>query len=243
MALQDVTIAAESLLEGAKFLGINLDYSQVSSIGRFLSLLEAANTRLNLTRVPAEKAVSLHILDSLSLCYGAKLGCGEKLIDIGSGAGFPGIPLAIAFPNISVTLLDCAAKRINFLKRVVNELRLSNVTLLHARAEHAARNEQLREYYDYGAARALARLRTMAELTLPFIRVGGAVVALKSADIKKELAEAANAVKLLGGTIKEIISITLPGTAIKRELVILSKIQPTKLKYPRSSKLIKSKPL
>ena len=180
----------ENLARGAADLGLSLTGDQIDRFVRYADLLAEWNRRMNLTRIPPEEVVPLHFLDSLAVCRAIDLHGVKRLMDVGTGAGFPGVPLKIAFPHLSLTLLDATRKRLDFLEAVVSELSLESVVTVHARAEDAARLPAHREAYDAVTGRAVARLNVLAELLLPFARPGGAVIALKSAASPAEVAEA-----------------------------------------------------
>lgn len=238
-----------ALLQGAAALGLTLNRRQIEQFSRYATLLEEWNARLNLTRIPPEQVVPLHFLDSLAVVEAFRpsgvqgFGSLSTLIDIGTGAGFPGLPLKIAFPALAVTLLDSTRKRLNFLDVVIQELELTDVRTLHARAEEAGRAAPHREAYDCAVARAVARLNILVEWLLPFVRVGGRALALKSADVEAEVAEAEPGVKRLGGVVEQVVPVRLPGVDIERRIVVLRKIRRTPPRYPRAGGEIKAHPL
>jgi 16S rRNA (guanine527-N7)-methyltransferase len=206
-------------------------------------MLEEWNRVMNLTRVPPDEIVPLHFLDSLTVATMVDLSGSLRLIDVGTGAGFPGLALKIAFPSLDATLLDSTRKRLDFLDAVIADLSLTGVRTAHARAEAAGRDPKYRERFDLATARAVSRLNTLSELLLPLVRVGGQAVAMKSAAVDEEAAEAANAVKMLGGSAPRVVAVTLPGTEIERKLVVIDKPRPSPARYPRDGAQIKSKPL
>jgi 16S rRNA (guanine527-N7)-methyltransferase len=219
---------------------------------RYYELLIEWNAKMNLTAITDERDVeTLHFRDSLKVAeWIAENGASgtpppTTLIDVGSGAGFPGLPVAIALPEVRVTLLDATQKRVEFLKTVAAELNLTNVECVCGRAEDkiVSRETILRESFSVATARAVSRLNELCELCLPLVRVGGAFVAMKSVDTDAELAEAANAIAVLGGALEEVRDYTIEGTDVRHRLVIIRKVAPTPEKYPRRYAKIQKQPL
>ena len=230
----------DRLVHGAEEFGIRLTEDQAERFGRFGGMLEEWNRRLNLTRIPPEEYVPLHFLDSLAAAAAQDFTESESLIDVGTGAGFPGIPLKIAFPHLRVTLLDSTRKRLVFLDAVIQELNLKDMRTLHARAEEAARNPAHRERYDVAAARAVARMDALAEWLIPFVKVGGAALALKSGTAEAEAAESADTIRAMGGSNPGVIRLRIPGTEIERAIIRVEKARPTPARYPRRQIVKKS---
>ena len=168
---------------------------------------------------------------------------GYTIIDVGTGAGFPGLPIAIMNPNVEVTLLDSLNKRINYLNIVVRELGLKNVTTIHSRAEDGARKQELREKFDVATSRAVANMAVLSEFCMPYVRKGGYFVALKGPSIDEELKNAGNAIKTLGGELKGIIEVSIEETDLKHNIVEVEKIKPCPKTYPRKAGTITKKPL
>lgn len=219
MSLSD----ADQLVAGADALGIALDAETVARFLRFAALLEEGNRHLNLTRVRPEDMVTLHFLDSLLLAAVHRPASGARLLDVGTGAGFPGVPLALVFPDLDVTLMDSTRKRLTFLEGALADLGIKNARTLHARAEELARDPRHRERYDLVVARAVAPMATLAGWLLPFVRTGGIAMAYKSREAQPEIDAARAVIAELGGTVEQTSDVPLPGTDIVRKLVVLRK--------------------
>ncbi len=216
--------------------GLPLDAKQIEKFGIYYRLLIEWNAKMNLTAItePREVAVK-HIVDSLTVLRGIEERDSLRLIDVGTGAGFPGIPLKIVRPDLQLTLLDSLKKRVHFLETVVEALGLEGVECLHGRAEEAARQSALRERFDIAASRAVARLPVLAEYLLPFVRIGGTAIALKGLHSEEEAKESERAVKILGGRAIESIPVALPGLSDKRAVLVIKKERPTPKAYPRKA--------
>ena len=223
------------LARGADALGVALDDMALAHCARFAVLLEEGNKHLNLTRVRSEDVITLHFLDSLALAAIHRPAAGARLLDVGTGAGFPGVPLALAYPTLDVTLMDSTRKKLAFLDAALAEVNVTNAHTLHARAEELAYDPRQREHYDVVAARAVAPLATLAGWLLPFTRLGGIAIAYKSRDAQPEIDQADQAIANLGGTIEQVAEVTLPGTDIVRKLVVMRKIRSIPLKRHRIS--------
>jgi 16S rRNA (guanine527-N7)-methyltransferase len=233
----------KDLIYGSAELGLSLSSHQVDLFLRFTKLLEKWNQSLNLTRIPEENIVPLHFLDSLTVSQVEDFKEINAFLDLGTGAGFPGIPLKIAYPHLCVTLLDSRQKRLNFLDSAVRSLDLKNVTLIHARAEEAGHDPVHREAYDCVTARAVTELILLAEWMLPFLRKGGLGIAWKGPKIGDEIQEAQSRIEEAGGTIERILPAEIPGTSVERSLVIIRKTVATPSQFPRSKKQIERKDL
>ena len=223
--------------------GFELAAPQLEQFRQYADLLVEWNKKMNLTAItePGE-IITKHFIDSL---YGLPyLPNGGTLIDVGTGAGFPGIPLKIARPDLSLTLLDSLNKRLTFLNEVIRELALPDVKTVHTRAEEGAvKKSPLREKFDVATSRAVAQLNALAEYCLPYVKVGGVFLAYKGGDVEEECKNAKNAVKTLGGDIRDIVSYTIPTTDITHTLVVIEKIKETADIYPRQQGKISKKPL
>lgn len=217
---------------------LNLTSEQVDKFEKFFELLVFYNKKFNLTAITErQEVIEKHFVDSL---LGSQLIVGDKWIDIGSGGGFPALPIKIINEKIELTMLEATGKKCEFLKTVAKELDLKNVFVVNARAEEATKSNEFRERFDVGSARAVARLNTLLEYTMPFIKVGGKFVAYKG-DAVEELNEAKNAISLLGGKLKDNICYELEGA--KRQLITIEKVKNTPLIYPRTNAMIRKKPL
>ena len=228
----------ETLEEGLPQLGLELPPERVEALCAFGRAVVQQNEVMNLTAITEDRQVAkLHLLDSLTVLACADLK-GKRLIDVGCGAGFPGVPLAIACPEADVTLLDSLGKRMKWLESVLPQLSVQ-AQCITARAEEAV--AQRREQYDYATSRAVARLNILLELTAPYVKVGGAVLAMKGAAAREELAECKNAIRQLGLKLEEVKEFHIDGTA--HAVIILRKIAPTPKQYPRRYAKIKQSPL
>ena len=225
-------------------LGIKQDQNQLERFHKFYQLLIEWNKVMNLTGITEyEDVVEKHFVDSLSIIKAIDLSRIHTVIDLGTGAGFPGIPLKIAFPHLRVVLLDSLNKRIKFLDEVISQLGLTEIRTIHGRAEEYARKEEYREQFDLCVSRAVANLSTLSEYCLPYIQVGGMFVPYKSGEIDDEVEQSKKAVRILGGNIKEVMKFELPGTDIHRSFVLIHKEQHTQKKYPRKAGIPAKEPL
>ena len=234
----------------AKDREVILDADAIDKFARYLELLQEWNERMNLTAITSEDdVITRHFLDSLAPLFAIKdrrtplYDKGASLIDIGTGAGFPGIPLAIVLPELKITLADSLHKRIGFLETVKSELQLDAVTIVEGRAEELARSDSLRECFDIAVARAVAELSTLSEYALPFVRVGGTFMAYKGSKAPEEAANAESALALLGGSASELIPYTLSDCDDALYLVCVKKKAATPEKYPRRTGIPSKRPL
>jgi len=232
------------ILESARAMGIEMTGAQADAFARYHEMLVEANAKFNLTRVPDElrEAVDRNYLDCIApLAHNFPEGV-RTLVDVGSGAGFPGIPLSIMLPDVHVVLVDALDKRVKFLQSVIDELHL-NAEAVHARAEDAGKRADLREQFDIATARAVAAANLLAEYLLPFVRVGGHMLALKGPSLDDELAEAAFAFETLGGRVVRTENIEIPGRDWSHRVAYIEKVAPTPAKYPRKAGTPEKKPL
>lgn len=225
-------------------LDITLDEKQKWQFISFFELLVEWNKVMNLTGITEYEEVNeKHFVDSLSIVKAIDVNKVETVIDVGTGAGFPGIPLKIAFPHLKVVLLDSLNKRIKFLDTVIGELGLTEIKTIHGRAEDFAKKAEYREKFDLCVSRAVANLSTLSEYCIPYVKKEGVFVPYKSGDIEEELQQSKNAVHVLGGKIQDVVKFQLPGTEIGRSFVVIKKLQNTSKKFPRKAGLPSKEPI
>jgi 16S rRNA (guanine527-N7)-methyltransferase len=230
--------------EAADALGLDLSEAQVQAMSRHAEALLRANAHTNLTAITdSEEVRRKHFLDSLSCLLAMQGTAIERVIDVGSGAGFPGLPIKVALPKIHLTLVDSVAKKTNFMHSVVQDLGLQNVEVVTARGETIGQDAQHREKYDWAIARAVAALPVLMEYLLPLVKVGGYALAQKGESAAQELEAAQKAIKLLGGEAKKLLPVRLPGINEDRYLVVIHKVRPTPSTYPRREGIPTKKPL
>lgn len=225
-------------------LNIELLDSQYDQFIKYYEMLIKWNEVMNLTAITDfDEVIVKHFVDSISLVKAIDISKQIEIIDIGTGAGFPGIPLKIAYPNLKITLLDSLNKRVGFLNEVISELGLNDIEALHGRAEDYAKAGQLREKFDLCVSRAVANLATLSEYCLPYVKVGGKFISYKSEKLTEELANAGKAIGILGGKINDRIEFTLPETDLYRTFMIIDKTKETPKKYPRKAGTPAKEPL
>ena len=224
----------EKFLKGLEELHIQLTEEQIHQFIKYYEMLVEKNKVMNLTAITEfDEVIEKHFLDSLSLIKVYDLKKDISVLDMGTGAGFPGIPLKIAFPGLKVTLADSLNKRILFLQEVIDELHLKNIEAVHARAEELGKNKNYREMYDLVVSRAVANLSSLEEYCVPFVKIGGNFISYKSGEIEEEVANAKNATFLLGGKVKDVYKFDLYEQ--KRSFVIIEKVKGTPKTYPRKA--------
>lgn len=234
----------EVLLQGCEEAGLTISENQVAGFERYGQLLVEWNEKVNLTAITDPEGIALkHFVDSLLCSKYIDLDGELKVLDVGTGAGFPGLPLKIYKEKLQVTLLDSLQKRINFLQQIGLEVKLHQVIAVHGRAEEIGQQRGHRENYDRVVSRAVARLAVLAEYCLPFVKVGGMFVALKGSSVGPEVEEGLYAVEQLGGKLKDVVEYSLPLSGDGRSLVIVEKVKPTPAKFPRKAGLPEKKPL
>ncbi len=246
----------DKLISALKQFDVILSEKQLSQFESYYELLTEWNSFMNLTAITDfEEVLIKHFTDSISLIKAVDLKENDyRLMDVGTGAGFPGIPLKIVFPELNIVLLDSLSKRVKFLNEVILQLDLKNIIAVHGRAEDFAKNPEYRESFDLCVSRAVANLSTLSEYCIPFVKVNGRFVSYKSENLTKtfltvkgkeysEMEAAKKAISVLGGTLREQIEFELPDTDIYRNLVVIDKIKETPKKYPRKAGLPSREPL
>jgi 16S rRNA (guanine527-N7)-methyltransferase len=225
-------------------LGISLTEKQIEQFLIYYEMLVEWNSFMNLTAITEyDDVMKKHFIDSISLIKAYDVTKSASVIDVGTGAGFPGLALKIAYPNLKVTLLDSLNKRIQFLDAVIDKLQLKDVTTVHGRAEDFAKPDKFRESFDLCVSRAVANLSTLSEYCLPFVKEGGCFISYKSEKIAEELELSGNAISLLGGKVERQVEFQLPDSDIYRNLFIIKKVKITPKKYPRKAGLPAKEPL
>ena len=221
--------------------------SSADTLGRFekyMQLILEWNEKVNLTAITErDEFIKKHFIDSLCCLPHEEYKQSETVIDVGTGAGFPGMPLAIVSPDKKFLLVDSLNKRIKILNEIIDELGLKNVEAVHGRAEDLAKQKEYRENYDFCVSRAVANLSTLSEYCIPFVKVDGSFVSYKSGKIDEELSQAENAVKFLGGKVQDVVKFPLMDTDMDRSFVVIKKTKPTAKKYPRKAGLPSKEPL
>ena len=231
----------ELLKNGFSAMKLSVSDAQIAQLEDFTARMLETNKVMNLTRITDPKEIAeKHLLDCASLLQAADFSK-KSVVDVGCGAGFPGMPLHILCPSCQLTLLDSLGKRIRFLQGCIDEMQLSDIEAVHARAEEVAAKH--REQYNFAVSRAVAQLNVLAELSLPLVKQGGAFIAMKSKDTDEELERAKKAIRLLGGEIEKIIDYTIPHTEITHRLVVIRKKNHTPKQYPRPFRKISASPL
>lgn len=223
---------SKKMKEYSKEIGIMLKQEQIDKFYIYMQLLLEWNEKINLTAITKPKEIILkHFIDSITISKYLKENA--TLIDVGTGAGFPGIPIKIIRKDINITLLDSLNKRINFLKEVIEQLKLTNITAIHSRVEEFGKNKKYRETFDYATSRAVANLSTLSEYLMPLVKLGGKAISMKGSVIEAEVKDSKKAINILGGEIGKIEQFQLPKSDIDRNIVIINKIRNTPVKYPR----------
>ena len=234
----------EKFKNGLQQLHIALSEKQMEQFLQYYELLVEKNKVMNLTAITEfDEVVEKHFLDSVSLTQQLDLHQPLKVLDLGTGAGFPGIPLKIVFPELEITLMDSLNKRVLFLQDVISSLQLENIEAVHGRAEEAARNKKYRESFDLCVSRAVANISTLSEYCLPFVKIGGSFISYKSYTIEDELEDGKKGIDILGGKVKDVYKFTLPDSELQRSFVIIEKEKKTPKAYPRKAGTPSKEPL
>ncbi len=224
------------LIEGAKELNITLSDIQINQLFKYKELLLKWNENINLTAITNDtEIITKHFLDCMTVYKAIDIFQVKTLLDVGTGAGFPGMVLKIVFPHLQVTLADSLNKRLKFLQVIIDELGLESIECVHSRAEDLGKDPRYREKFDLCASRAVANMATLSEYSLPFVKIDGYFIALKGQKIDEEIENSSNAIKLLGGKIEDIIDATVPQTNLNHKIAKVKKIKPTPKLYPRKS--------
>lgn len=232
----------EIIKRQVKLLKIELSEDKIKKFYNYMNLLIEWNQKINLTSITDPKEIILkHFIDSLTINKYIKEN--TKMIDVGTGAGFPGIPLKILRDDIEIILLDSLNKRIKFLDIVIEELKLNKISTIHSRAEDIGRDEKYREKFDYATSRAVANLSTLAEYLIPLVKIKGEVIAMKGAEIKEELETSKKSINVLGGKLNSVEEFCLPETNMKRSVIIIQKETKTPNKFPRKAGLPSKEPI
>ena len=234
----------DRFLKSLEKLNIHLNEKQVYQFMKYYEMLIEKNKVMNLTAITDfDEVIDKHFVDSLALIQAIDLNKELKVIDVGTGAGFPGIPLKIAFPELDILLLDSLNKRIHFLDQVISELGLENIQTIHGRAEDFGKNPLYREKFDLCVSRAVANLSTLSEYCVPFVQVDGYFISYKSGKVQEELDASRHAVDILGGKVEKCLNYALADTDMERSLVVIHKLKPTKKAYPRKAGKPSKEPL
>lgn len=235
-------IDKQLLLEGCRSFEIELPQREPDQLDVYAQLLVEWNEKMNLTAITEPREIVFkHFVDSLLLLKAVQLPRGASLIDVGTGAGFPSMPVKIARPDLKVTMLDSLQKRLTFLQAVNDQLGL-DCSFLHSRAEDGGKQKHLREQFDFATARAVANLRDLAEYCLPYVKVGGYFVSLKGPEVEEEVRESKNAIATMGGKVEQILHFTLPEDS-GRSIVVIKKISQTPPQFPRTAAKMAKKPI
>lgn len=220
--------------EMQKKLTIKLSVEQLEKFYSYMSLLLEWNEKMNLTAITEPNEIILkHFIDSLTILN--EINNNSKVVDVGTGAGFPGIPLSIANESLKITLVDSLNKRLIFLQEVIDKLELKNIEIVHSRAEDFGQNKKYRESFDIATSRAVANLSTLSEYLIPLVKINGKCICMKASDVEEEINQAKNAINVLGGTIEKIEEFKLPESDIGRTIIIINKQKQTPKKYPRKA--------
>lgn len=224
----------EEMSKKSKILGVRFSVEQIEQFYKYMNLLIEWNEKMNLTAITEPKEIILkHFIDSITILK--YIDDNSKLVDVGTGAGFPGVPLSIMNPTLKITLVDSLNKRLIFLQEVVKELNLKNIEIVHARAEEFGQNKNCREKFDIATSRAVANLATLSEYLVPLVKIDGKIISMKASNAKEEINDAKKAIEVLGGKIEKIEEFDLPESDIGRTIIIIDKNKCTPAIYPRKA--------
>lgn len=224
----------EEMSKKSKILGVRFSVEQIEQFYKYMNLLIEWNEKMNLTAITEPKEIILkHFIDSITILK--YIDDNSKLVDVGTGAGFPGVPLSIMNPTLKITLVDSLNKRLIFLQEVVKELNLKNIEIVHARAEEFGQNKNYREKFDIATSRAVSNLATLSEYLVPLVKIGGKIISMKASNAKEEINDAQKAIEVLGGKIEKIEEFDLPESDIGRTIIIIDKNKCTPAIYPRKA--------
>lgn len=224
----------EEMSKKSKILGVRFSVEQIEQFYKYMNLLIEWNEKMNLTAITEPKEIILkHFIDSITILK--YIDDNSKLVDVGTGAGFPGVPLSIMNPTLKITLVDSLNKRLIFLQEVVKELNLKNIEIVHARAEEFGQNKNYREKFDIATSRAVANLATLSEYLVSLVKIGGKIISMKASNAKEEINDAQKAIEVLGGKIEKIEEFDLPESDIGRTIIIIDKNKCTPAIYPRKA--------
>ncbi len=226
----------DDIINAFNSIDIDITTEKAEKFDRLYELLTDWNKRMNLTSITQREDIIIkHFIDSVSVLNYCDMDQSFSVIDVGTGAGFPGLPLKILIPELKITMMDSVNKKLNFISEAVSDLSLPDVEIIHGRAEDIAHDKKHREKYDYCVSRAVARLNVLSELCIPFIKLDGTFISYKGSGTDEEINDSKKAVNILGGSIEDIINFKLPGAEVERTFVIIQKIKKTPEKYPRKA--------
>jgi 16S rRNA (guanine527-N7)-methyltransferase len=232
------------LNEACSHEGLSFDENKYNQFIKYKDMLQEWNEKINLTAITDDEAIiTKHFIDSIKVFRFSQLKTSKRIIDVGTGAGFPGIPMKILMPEIEIVLLDSLNKRVNFLNDVIKSLNLKGIIAVHGRAEDFAREIGYREKFDAVVSRAVANMAVLSELCIPFVKKNGYFIALKGPAAEEEIMDASRAIDVLGGILQETIIVTVEGTDLNHKLVVVKKIKETSRDYPRKAGIVAKKPI
>ena len=230
--------------KACKKVGLTFDENKYNKFMKYKEMIQEWNEKINLTTITEDsEIVQKHFIDSINIFNFKFLKNSKNLIDVGSGAGFPGLPIKIVNSDIKVVLLDSLNKRVNFLNEVIKELDLKDIKTIHGRAEDFGKDKEYREKFDIATSRAVANMTVLSEFCMPYVKVGGYFLALKGPSIEQELKDSRNAIGTLGGKIQDIIKVDMEDSEMNHNLVVIKKMRATDMRYPRKAGMVTKKPI